>query len=208
MECARSVAGGQVSWRRHGRKKTWPTRGRIRTGRGRGGKEPSRKIRKRCKNPVVKYAVGYISRDAVWWGVVSNRNRVWRAEKKTLQITHVASATTRQPTFLRGKIAGEFHRADAFPGGMRLGDRARRYKRTGGLNNTFLTVRHVLKVDIGVAERPSGDHVAAHPDGQHCADRAEFLEQHCLGNVRMQVSNVQRSHLSAVWTLASRRKTI
>lgn len=119
-------------------------------------------------------------------------------EKKTLQITHVASATTRRPDVSTRKNRGRIPPGGRVPGrNASRGSRAP-LKRIGGLNNTFLTVRHVLKVDIGVAERPSGDHVAAHPDGQNCADRAEFLEQHCLGHVRMQVSNVQRSHFSAV----------
>lgn len=61
--------------------------------------------------------------------------------------------------------------------------------------NVKLTIRHVLKVDIGVSQRSPSDHIAAHADGQDSADRAEFFEQHSLGHVRMQVSNVQRSHL-------------
>lgn len=59
---------------------------------------------------------------------------------------------------------------------------------------SVLTVRHVLEVDVGVAQRSSGDHVAANADGQHGANGAEFLEQHCFRHVRVQIAHVQRSH--------------
>lgn len=52
-------------------------------------------------------------------------------------------------------------------------------------NKKKLTVRHVLKVDIGVSQRSPGDHVAANANGQNGTDRAEFLEQHSFGHVRM-----------------------
>lgn len=59
----------------------------------------------------------------------------------------------------------------------------------------MLTVRHVLKVNIGVSQRSPGDHVTANSNRQDGTDRAEFFEQHSFGHVRMQVPNVQRSHL-------------
>lgn len=56
------------------------------------------------------------------------------------------------------------------------------------------TVSRLGEVHIGVSERAPGDHVSADPNGEHRAGGAEFLVQHRLGDVGVQVANVQRSH--------------
>lgn len=56
------------------------------------------------------------------------------------------------------------------------------------------TVSRLLEVDVSVAKGSSGDHVTAHADGQHWAGRRELLEEHGLGDVRVQVADVQRCH--------------
>lgn len=53
------------------------------------------------------------------------------------------------------------------------------------------TVSWLLEVDVGIAEGASGDHVSAHPDGEHGAGLAELLEQHGLRDVGVQVSHVE-----------------
>lgn len=58
----------------------------------------------------------------------------------------------------------------------------------------FLTVSGLGEVDIGVSEGPPGDHVSAYPNGEHRSGGAEFLIQHSLRDVRVQVTNVERSH--------------
>lgn len=76
-----------------------------------------------------------------------------------------------------------------------------------------LTVRWLLEVDIGVSKGTPGDHVPADPDREDGSGRAEFLVQHGLGDVRMQVPDVQGGHgvagsagvhrSSAAWRLVS-----
>lgn len=56
------------------------------------------------------------------------------------------------------------------------------------------TIGRLLEVDIGIAEGPSGDHVSAYSDGQDGPGRAEFLVEHGLGNVWVQVSHIEGSH--------------
>lgn len=56
------------------------------------------------------------------------------------------------------------------------------------------TISRLLEVDIGIAEGPAGDHVSAYSDGQDGPSRAEFLVEHGLGNVWMQVSHIEGSH--------------
>ncbi len=56
------------------------------------------------------------------------------------------------------------------------------------------TIGGLLEVDIGIAEGPAGDHVSAYSDGQDGPSRAEFLVEHGLGNVWMQVSHIEGSH--------------
>ena len=65
-------------------------------------------------------------------------------------------------------------------------------------NHEILTIGGLLEVDIGVAERAPGDGVAAHAYGQHGASRREFLEEHGLGYVAVQVAYVERGH-RVVW---------
>lgn len=60
--------------------------------------------------------------------------------------------------------------------------------------NVPLTVRWLLEVDIGVSKGTPGDHVPTDPDREDGSGWAEFLIQHGLGDVRMQVPDVQGSH--------------
>lgn len=55
-----------------------------------------------------------------------------------------------------------------------------------------LTVGRLLEVDVGVAQRAAGGHVAAHADGQDGAGGRELLVQHGLGHVGVQVAHVER----------------
>lgn len=63
-------------------------------------------------------------------------------------------------------------------------------------NNTYVlhTVSRLGEVDVRVPEGAPGDHVSADPNGEHRAGWAEFLVQHRLRDVGVQVANVQRSH--------------
>lgn len=56
------------------------------------------------------------------------------------------------------------------------------------------TISRLLEVDIGIAEGSAGDHVSAHSDGENGPSRAEFLVEHGLGNVWMQVSHIEGGH--------------
>lgn len=56
------------------------------------------------------------------------------------------------------------------------------------------TISRLLEVYVGIAERPAGDHVSAHPDGQDRSSRAEFLVEHGLGDVRVQVPHIEGGH--------------
>lgn len=60
--------------------------------------------------------------------------------------------------------------------------------------NVPLTVRWLLEVDIGVSKGTPGDHVPTDPDREDGSGWAEFLVQHGLGDVRMQIPDVQGSH--------------
>ena len=55
-----------------------------------------------------------------------------------------------------------------------------------------LTVGRLLEVDVGVAQRAAGGHVAAHADGQDGAGGRELLVEHGLSHVRVQVARVER----------------
>lgn len=57
-----------------------------------------------------------------------------------------------------------------------------------------LTVRRLLEVDVGIAQRAPRDHIPTHADGQHRAGRTEFLIQHSLRDIRVQVAHIERSH--------------
>lgn len=59
---------------------------------------------------------------------------------------------------------------------------------------SFLTVSGLREVHIGISEGAPGDHVSAYPNGEHRSGRAEFLVQHSLRDVGVQVANVERSH--------------
>lgn len=54
-----------------------------------------------------------------------------------------------------------------------------------------LTVSWLLKVDVGVAQRATGNDVATDADGQDGSDGRELLEEHRLGDVAVQVSDVE-----------------
>lgn len=56
------------------------------------------------------------------------------------------------------------------------------------------TVSRLLEIDIGIAKGSAGDHVSAYSDGKNGPSRAEFLVEHGLGNVWMQVSHIEWSH--------------
>jgi len=57
-----------------------------------------------------------------------------------------------------------------------------------------LGISWLLEVDVGVAKRPPGDHVPAHPDGEDGARGGELLEEHGLGDLGCQVSHVETRH--------------
>lgn len=57
-----------------------------------------------------------------------------------------------------------------------------------------LTVGGLLEVDIGITEGSAGDHVPAHSDGENRPGRAEFLVEHGLGYVLVEVSHIQGGH--------------
>lgn len=71
----------------------------------------------------------------------------------------------------------------------------------------WLTVGRLLEVHVGIAEGPAGDHVSAHSDRQDGPGRAEFLVEHGLGYVLVQVSHVKGSHRVAwrAWVHGGRR---
>lgn len=60
--------------------------------------------------------------------------------------------------------------------------------------SSFLTVSGLREVHISVSEGSPGDHVAAHPNGEHRSGWAELLVQHCLRDIGVQVANVEGSH--------------
>lgn len=64
----------------------------------------------------------------------------------------------------------------------------------GVMYTRSLTVGGLLEVDVGVPERAAGHHVPAHPDGEDGTRGAELLVQHGLGDVRVQISHIQRRH--------------
>lgn len=56
------------------------------------------------------------------------------------------------------------------------------------------TVRWLLEVNIGVSKGTPGDHVPTDPDREDRSGWAEFLVQHGLGHILMQVPDVQGGH--------------
>lgn len=56
------------------------------------------------------------------------------------------------------------------------------------------TIRWLLEVDIGVAERSAGDHVPADPDREDSSSWAEFLVQHGLCHIWMEIPDVKGGH--------------
>lgn len=55
-----------------------------------------------------------------------------------------------------------------------------------------LTISGLLKVYVGISQRPACDDVSAHTDGHDGSSSRELLVQHGLGDVSVQVSYVQR----------------
>lgn len=66
--------------------------------------------------------------------------------------------------------------------------------RTRHIPTRIHTVSWLLEVDIGVSERTPSNHVPAHPDRQDGPGRAEFLIQHGLSHVLMEVPDVEGGH--------------
>lgn len=58
----------------------------------------------------------------------------------------------------------------------------------------FLTVSRLLEVHIGIAQWAPGNHVTTNPNWQDWSGRAEFLIQHSLRDIRVQVADIERSH--------------
>lgn len=56
------------------------------------------------------------------------------------------------------------------------------------------TVSWLLEVDIGVSEGSAGDHVPADPDREDSSGGAEFLIQHGLCHICMEIPDVQGGH--------------
>ena len=54
-----------------------------------------------------------------------------------------------------------------------------------------LSIGMLGEVDVGVAKGLAGDHVSAHPNGEHRASRGELLKEHCLSCLIGQVSNIE-----------------
>lgn len=67
-------------------------------------------------------------------------------------------------------------------------------RRTTGRCLSCLTVPRLLEVDVGIAQRAPRDHIPTHADGQHRAGLTEFLIQHSLRDIRVQVAHIERSH--------------
>ena len=69
------------------------------------------------------------------------------------------------------------------------------------------TISRLLEVNIGIAKRTAGNHVSAHPDGEDGSSRAEFLVEHGLGNVWVQIPYIEGGHWIArrAWIHVGRR---
>ena len=57
-----------------------------------------------------------------------------------------------------------------------------------------LTVGRLLEVDVGVAERPASDHVPADPDREDGSSSGELLEEHGLGHVGGEITDIEGGH--------------
>lgn len=60
-----------------------------------------------------------------------------------------------------------------------------------------LTIGRLLEVDVSVAQGAARDDIATDANRQDGPDCRELLEEHRLGDVTMQVSDVKRSHCVA-----------
>lgn len=68
--------------------------------------------------------------------------------------------------------------------------------RTGSVKQ--LTVGWLLEVDIGVAQGAARDDIAADANRQDGSDGRELFKKHRLGDVRMEIPDVEWSHCVAV----------
>lgn len=59
---------------------------------------------------------------------------------------------------------------------------------------SFLTVSRLREVHVSISKGAPGDHVSAYPNGEHRSGWAEFLIQHSLRDIGVQVANVEGSH--------------
>lgn len=58
----------------------------------------------------------------------------------------------------------------------------------------IVTIGWLLKVNVGISEGSTSDHVPADPDGEDGPGGAELLVQHGLGDILVQVAHVQGGH--------------
>lgn len=56
----------------------------------------------------------------------------------------------------------------------------------------YFTISRLLEVNVGISQRSAGDDVPAHTDRHDGSRRREFLVEHGLCNIRMQVPYIQR----------------
>lgn len=75
-------------------------------------------------------------------------------------------------------------------------------KRWGDRGHT--TVSRLLEVDVGISQRSSGDDVTTHTDRHDGSSRREFLVEHGLRDVSVQVSDIQRRQ-GVCWSAAVHR---
>merc|ERR1719284_2337386 len=62
------------------------------------------------------------------------------------------------------------------------------------VSRALFGISRLLEVDVGVSEGPPGDHVSADTDGEDGSGRGELLEQHGLGDLGSQVTNIEAGH--------------
>lgn len=78
-------------------------------------------------------------------------------------------------------------------------------KNTGKKKKSHRTVRGTEEVDVGVTEGLAGERVGADPDGRDLAHLPEHRQQVRLGDVRVEIADVQRTllHLTAFTQILS-----
>lgn len=88
---------------------------------------------------------------------------------------------------------GARYRASYNPG-VRLHHAPATHSSLSSLHVPLLTVGRLGEVHIRVSEGAPGDHVSTYPNGEHRSGGAEFLVQHSLRDIGVQVADVERSH--------------